>query len=188
MQPMIRPAGTGRSLIDRMVGVATLKQPVFTDIRRDVDATGQALAVVAIAAIAAGIGAIGSPQPGMIWQVAMAVVGWIVFSLVAFFIGSLFARKSESVTLGQVLRLIGFAQTPKILGVLAIVPLLGWIPAMIAAVWFLVVAIMALREAFNVPTGTAAIIGVLSLAVVFVVNVVLGTIFHITGGILHWLF
>ncbi len=188
MQPMIRPTGTSRSLIDRMVGVSTLKPAVFSDIRRDVDATTQALAVVAIAAIAAGIGAIGSDQPGIIWQVVMAVVGWVVFSLVAFFIGSIFASKTESITLGQVLRLIGFAQAPKVLGALAFIPLIGVIAGFFAAIWFLIVAIYALREAFNVPTGTAAGIGVLSLAVVFVVNFVLGSIFHITGGILSWLF
>jgi hypothetical protein len=188
MQPMVRSAGPTPSLVDRMIGVSTLKQPFFADIRRDTDATGQALIVVALAAIAAGIGAAGQQEPGIIWQVIKAIGGWVIFSVVAFFIGSMFNRGGERISLGQVLRLMGFAQAPKIIGALAIIPLIGWIAGLAAAIWFLIVAIVALREAFHVPTGTAAAIGVLSLAVVFVVSVIVGTVLNIAGGILSWLF
>ncbi|MFM9105392.1 MAG: YIP1 family protein [Chloroflexota bacterium] len=188
MQPMIRPAGTGDSLVSRMIGVSTLSRPVFSDIRRDVDATTQALIVVAIAAIAAGIGAIGSNQPGIVWQVIMAVIGWIVFSVVAFLIGSLFASRDQHITLGQVLRLVGFAQAPKVIGALGFIPLVGWFAGLIAGIWFLVCAIYALREAFNVSTISAVLIGLISGAVVFGVTVLVGTVFNLAGNVLSWLF
>ncbi|MGI9252966.1 MAG: YIP1 family protein [Thermomicrobiales bacterium] len=188
MQPMLRPTSSNRSLVDRMIGVTKLDNATLSSIRLDVDATSQALIVVALAAVAAGIGAIGHDQPGIIWQIIKAIGGWAIFSVIAFFIGTLFTSRSQRVTLGQVLRLIGFAQAPKIIGALAVIPLVGWIAGFAAAIWFLVVAIAALREAFGVSTGVATIIGVLSLAAVFVVNVVVATIFNIAGGLVGWLF
>ena len=188
MQPMIREAGDSRSLVDRMIGVTTLKHPYYRDIEADRDATGQALAVVALAAVAAGIGAIGSDQAGIVWKVIMAVVGWVVFSVVAFFVGSLLTNPRHPVSLGQVMRLVGFAQAPKLIGALAFIPLFGWIFGLAAAVWFLVVAIHALQEAFDVDMAKAALVGIVSLLVVGVVNFVVGTVFNIAGGILGWLF
>ena len=188
MQPMIREAGVSRSLVDRMIGVTTLKHPYYRDIEADRDATGQALAVVALAAVAAGIGAIGSDQSGIVWKVIMAVVGWIVFSVVAFLVGSLLTNPRQPVSLGQVMRLVGFAQAPKLIGALGFIPLFGWIFGLVAAVWFLVVAIHALQEAFDVDMAKAALVGIVSLLVVGVVNFVVGTVFNIAGGILGWLF
>ncbi len=193
MQPATR-SGTGSSsgsLIGRMIGVARLDPQTYRDIEHDTNATPQALIVVVLAAVAAAIGAIGGEggQAGIVAQALMAVISWIVFSVVAFYVGStLFATAQTEVSLGQVLRLVGFAQAPKLLGALAFIPLLGWIAGLVAAIWFIVVAVFALREAFEFQTdraiGTAVVSGIVMIAVALAVALVLG----ITGGILGWLF
>ncbi|HYO29780.1 MAG TPA: YIP1 family protein [Thermomicrobiales bacterium] len=193
MQPATRSgSGTGsRSLIDRMIGVARLDPQTYRDIEHDTDATPQALVVVVLAVIAAAIGAIGGEggQAGIVAQALMAVINWIVFSLVAFYVGSaLFATAQTEVTLGQVLRLVGFAQAPKLLGALAFIPLLGWIAGLAASIWFIIAAVFALREAFDFQTdraiGTAVVSGLVMFVVAFAVALVLG----VTGSILGWLF
>ncbi len=191
MQPATRSGSGSGSLIDRMIGVVRLDPQTYRDIEHDTNATPQALIVVVLATVAAAIGAIGGEggQGGIVAQALMAVVNWIVFSVVAFYVGStLFATAQTEVSLGQVLRLVGFAQAPKLLGALAFIPLLGWIAGLVAAIWFIVAAVFALREAFEFPTeraiGTAVVSGLVMFVVAFVVALVLG----ITGGILSWLF
>jgi len=176
-------------LIDRMIGVARLDPQTFRDIEHDTDATPQALVVVVLAVIASAIGALGGDQGGIIGQALMAVVNWIVFSLVAFYVGStFFATPQTEVTLGQVLRLVGFAQAPKLLGVLGFIPLLGPIIGLVAAVWFLVAAVFALREAFEFDEARAIGTAVVSIVVMLVVGIVVAVVLGVTGGILAWLF
>lgn len=187
MQPATRSGS--RSLIDRMIGVVRLDPQTYRDIEHDTDATPQALIVVVLAAIAAAIGAIGGDGVGIVAQALMAVINWIVFSLVAFYVGStLFATAQTEVTLGQVLRLVGFAQAPKLLGALAFIPLIGWIAGLVAAIWFIVAAVYALREAFDFQTDRAIGTAVVSGLVMFVVALAVGLVFGIAGGILGWLF
>lgn len=185
MNPATRRGG---SLIDRMIGVASLNEPTFNDIEHDTNATPQALIVVVIAAIAAAIGALGEHQGSLIGQTVMAVVNWIVFSVVAYFVGSMLFHGSADATIGKVLRLVGFAQTPKILGALAFIPLLGWIAGLVAAIWFLVVSIYALRAAFNFQLDRAVLTAIVSLVVMVAVSVVVGLLFNVTGGLLNWIF
>ena len=89
-------AGTGGSIVDRVLGVIQLKKPVFEEIEHDTNATGQALVVVIAAAIAAAIGGIGDAnQSGWLWQAIASVAGWIVFSVVAFYVGTSFFRSPQ---------------------------------------------------------------------------------------------
>lgn len=180
MRPATQSASGG--LIDRMIGVATLREPVFRDIEHDTDATPQALVVVLIATIAAAIGGANEGQGGIFAQAIAAIVGWIVFSLAAFYVGSrLFATAQTEVTLGQVLRLVGFAQTPKILSILGFIPVLGWLIGAVAWIWFLVVAVYALKEAFDFQMDRAVMTAVVSLILVFVVTLVIGLILGLIG-------
>ena len=56
-------------------------------------------------------------------------------------------------TWGEVLRTSGFGQSPGVLYVLGIVPLLGWIPAVIAFFWVLVAVFVGVRQALDVGSG-----------------------------------
>lgn len=192
MQPASRSStgSTGGSLIDRMIGVIRLDPQTYRDIEHDTNATPQALVVVVIAVIATAIGALGGNDDGsIIGQALLAIVNWIVFSVVAFFVGSTFFSTAQTeVSLGQVLRLVGFAQAPKIIGALAFIPILGWIAGLVAAIWFLVAAVFALREAFDFQTDRAVGTAVVSIVVMLVVGLLIGLVLGVTAGILSWLF
>lgn len=181
--------GSSSSLVERMIGVATLKRATFREIERDVDATTQALIVVVIAAVAGAIGGAGSGSDGVIGGAVASVLGWIVFSVIAFFVGTrLFGTPQTDVSLGQVLRLIGFAQTPKILGALAFIPLVGWIFGVVAAIWFVIVAIYALREAFEFQTDRAVITGIVALIAWGIVIAIIVLVLGAGAAFLDWLF
>ena len=186
MQPTPYGSSRSTSYADRLRGALMLDPGAYREVERDTKANGQAALTVVLAALAAGIGAI----VGQDWLretigvVLSSVLQWIVFSFVAYYVGaSLFSTGQTSVTPGQVLRTIGFAQAPKLFLVLGIIPLLGWIAGLVVFFWFLAAAIMALREAFEFDTGRAIGTGLVALIGIVIVDVVLGIVFGISSAL-----
>jgi len=168
-------------LVGRMMGVSTLDVPTYESIERDENATGQALLVVVLAAVANGIGSLGSENAGrgLIAGILIGVLGWITFSVAAYFIGStLFATSQTSATIGQLLRTLGFARAPQLLTVIGFIPILGGLAWIVASIWTLVSSIVALRQALDFSTGRAIGTGIVAL---IVQSIVLGLIFFLLG-------
>jgi hypothetical protein len=115
------------SLTDRMIRAARLETSVYEEVEADPAATQQALWVVIIAAAAEGIGiairaamqgrAGGVIIVGLILGIISALIGWIVWSYVTYFIGTRLFRGTA--TPGEMLRTIGFAQSPRVLDILS---------------------------------------------------------------------
>ncbi len=184
MQAAGRGTGSGGAFLDRLIGVLRLNPGTFEDVERDQNATTQALIVVVLAAVATGIGAAGEDDNGLIAGVISAVLGWIAFSIFAYLVGArFFATANTSVTIGQVLRTVGFAQAPKLLLIIGFVPLLGWIVALVAWVWFLAAAVIALRHAFDFTTDRAVGTAVGALVVQAIVGIIIGLIFGIGAAV-----
>ena len=186
MQPTPYGSSRSTSYVDRLRGALMLDARTYREVEQDTNANGQAALTVVLAALATGIGAILSRDliQNSIGVVLSSVLQWIVFSFVAYYVGaSLFSTGQTSVTPGQVLRTIGFAQAPKLFMVLGIIPLLGWIVGLIVFFWFLAAAIMALREAFEFDTGRAIGTGLVALIGILIVDIVLGLVFGISSAL-----
>ena len=186
MQPTPYGSTRSSSYADRLRGALMLDARTYREVEQDTDANGQAALTVVLAALASGIGYILSRDlvQNVIGTAISSLLQWIVFSFVAYYVGaSIFSTGQTSVTPGQVLRTIGFAQAPKLLMVVAIVPLLGWIVGLVAFVWFLAAAIVALREAFEFDTGRAIGTGLVALVAIAVVDIVLSVVFGIGSAL-----
>lgn len=178
--------GSSSSYVDRIRGILSLNPATFQDVEEDMDATGQAALTVVLAALASGLGALLSRDliPNALGIAASSILQWLVFSLVAYFIGStIFSTPRTSVTPGQVMRTLGFAQAPKFLMILGFVPLLGWIVALVALIWFIIASIYALREAFEFDTGRAVATGFVALVGIFILDFGLSVIFGIGSAL-----
>ena len=163
-----------------------LDAQTYRDVEQDTNANGQAALTVVLTALASGIGAILSRDiiQNVLGVVISSVLQWVVFSFVAYFVGaSLFSTGQTSVTPGQVLRTIGFAQAPKLFLVLGIIPILGWIAGLVVFFWFLAAAILALREAFEFDTGRAIGTGLVALIGILIVDIVLSLVFGIGSAL-----
>ncbi|HEY8448349.1 MAG TPA: YIP1 family protein [Thermomicrobiales bacterium] len=171
--------GTSGSLVDRMMGALRLDVATYEEVERDNDATTQALIVVALASLANGIGALGDDGgTGLIGGIIYGIVGWLLFSLVAFFVGTrLLGASTTSADAGQVMRALGFAYTPQILNVIAFIPVIGWIVSAIAGIWFLIAAVIALRQSLELSTGRAIAVGIISIIAYGIVQAIVGAIF-----------
>ena len=130
----------------------------------DHTATGQAAGVVALVAIAQAIGGAGEGGFGIFAGVISALLGWLLWAGITYLIGAkLFGGTA---TWGELLRTIGFAQTPGVLYVLGLIPVLGGIIRFGVAIWVLIAGIIAIRQALDINTGKAILTAVLGWLVI----------------------
>ena len=148
------------SLVERVVGAARLDARTYEEIEADPTALGQAMAVVAASALAAGVGSLGSGATGVVAAVVGGIVGWFLWAVVTWLVGTkLLPESGTSADLGQMLRTIGFSAAPGLLNVLGIIPVLGLLVWFVAAVWQLVAMVVAVRQALDYRgTGRAVLV------------------------------
>jgi hypothetical protein len=66
---------------DRIIRAAKLDARLYEEVEADREATGQAMAVVVMSALAAGIGSLGSGGLlGIVGGTIMALVGWFIWA------------------------------------------------------------------------------------------------------------
>lgn len=141
------------SIWERMVGAALLDASVYEEVEADRGATGQAAAVVAMVAAAAAVGASRSGTLGIIAAVVAAFVSWLVWSGLTYLVGTrLFGGTADW---GELLRTLGFAQTPGIILLFAFLPFFGGVLALVVWIWQLVAGVVAIRQALDFDTGKA---------------------------------
>jgi hypothetical protein len=86
---------------------------------------------------------------------------------VVYFVGTRFL--GGTATYGELLRTLGFAETPSILLILSFIPILGGLASLVALVWRLVAGFIATRQALdldNMRTLIAILLGLVALVVV----------------------
>ena len=169
----------------RLLGAALLHADTYEEIEADRSSIRQALLVVAAAACAGGAASyiLGS-QAGLgdrqlLFQITLSVllpvVLWIGGSAFAFMVGATFFRGAETETdFAEVLRTTGFAFTPALLRIFAVVPpaALGLGIALAAWLWVLAAVVVAIRQALDFSTLRA--IGTFGFAAVLLWLVVWG--------------
>ena len=136
------------SLISRMVRAAKLEVALYEEVEADTTANGQAFRAVIIASLASGLGAAisGAILEGGLWIVwgllvgtALAIVGWLAWSLITYWLGTtIFRGPNTSATYGELLRTIGFSNSVRVLSFFSFIPILGGIIALVVSIWALV--------------------------------------------------
>ncbi|HEY0304900.1 MAG TPA: YIP1 family protein [Longimicrobiales bacterium] len=133
-----------------MIAAASLDVSVYEEVEADGTATGQAALVVVLSAIAS---AIGSVNQNAIGGLIGALVGWAVWAGVTYFIGATLFKGTAS--WGELLRTLGFAQSPGLLYVVGIIPVLGALAKLVIGIWVLIAGVIAIRQALDISTGKA---------------------------------
>jgi len=169
------------SFVDRMIGAAKLDVNIYEEVEADTSATGQAMTVVVLTAVSAGVGQFASEGiPGLIGGIIGQLVAWFVWAFAAYIIGTkLLPEPGTSSNMGELLRTIGFASSPGILLVVALAPMammpnlagiaLTVLLALGIWIWQLVAWVVAVRQALDyTSTGRAIAVCVLSFIVYIV--------------------
>jgi hypothetical protein len=168
------------SLVDRMMGAARLDAATYEEVERDTNATVQAAIVVVLAALAGGIGSLGDDEAGkaFISGIIGGLIGWVAFAAAAYFVGTkILAASGTEADLGQLLRVLGFAQVPGLITVLGFIPVLGAILGLIAFIWLILTTITALKAALEMSTGRAIATAIVAvIAEIIVLAIIAGII------------
>ncbi|MEX1347550.1 MAG: YIP1 family protein [Desulfobacterales bacterium] len=164
------------SFQDRIIRAAKLDVDLYEEVEADKGAMGQAMGVVVLSGVAAGIGSVGtSGIAGILFGTIAALVGWYIWAYVTYFVGTKFLPEPQTkADHGELLRTIGFSSSPGILRVLGIIPFFYGIIFLITGIWMLVAMIIAVRQALDYKSTLRAV-GVC----------VIGWIIQ---GIIFWLF
>src|SRR5437660_1688978 len=104
---------TRNTFLQRLIGAISLDAAVYEDVEADVTATGQALIVVLLSSLAAGLGApgLGGVTPASIAFISIvALLLWAAWAMVTFEIGvRLMPQPQTRSDVGELLRTTGFA-------------------------------------------------------------------------------
>ena len=151
------------NMVERMVRASRLDVHIFEEVEADTSATRQALSVVALVALATGIASLGTTGLiGLFVGVVSAIVGWALWAWILHLIGTkIMPSQSTHADWGQLARTLGFAQSPGILRVLGLVPVVGNIIFAVASIWMLVAMVVAVRQALDYTSTWRAIAVVL---------------------------
>lgn len=166
----------------RLTGAMRLDANTYEDVEADARATGQALGVVFLASLAAGIG---FPPRGGPWleavtvQTAAALMAWIVWAALVYLIGvHVYPEPTTRTSIGELLRTTGFSTAPGVLLALGAFPMIGRPVLAITLVWMLVTMLVAVRQALDYTSLARAVaVCVFGWLLAFSLLVVIGIFF-----------
>ena len=152
-----------QNMVERMLRASRLDVHIFEEVEADTSATRQAISGVALVALATGIASLGTTGLiGLFVGVVSAIVGWALWAWILHLIGTkIMPSHSTHADWGQLARTLGFAQSPGILRVLGLVPVVGNIIFAVASIWMLVAMVVAVRQALDYTSTWRAIAVVL---------------------------
>ena len=170
------------SFLQRLIGAVSLDVPIYEEVEADRGATVQALIVVVLSSLSAGIGARGlggSGAANIVFITILALMAWAAWALVTLQIGGrLLPEPQTRVDVGELLRTTGFATAPGILRLFGVLPGVT-IPAFaLCAVWMLAAMIVAVRQALDyTSTARAVVVCVIGWALAIGLAILVGVLF-----------
>jgi len=149
------------SLVERMVRAARLDAQVYEEVEADTHATGQAMQVVVLSSLAAGVATLATAGViGVLAATVFALIAWYIWAFMTYWIGTrLLPEPQTKADVGELLRTTGFSSAPGVIRVVGIVPALRKLVFLIAGIWMLVTMIVAVRQALDY-SGTARAVAV----------------------------
>jgi len=139
------------SMVDRMIRAAKLDAQLYEEVEADKGTLGQAMGVVVLASIAAGVGsgALGGFSGFFIGTVG-ALFSWFIWAALTYFIGTrILPEPTTRADIGELLRTTGFSSSPGLIRVLGLVPGFTAIVFLVSGVWMLIAMIIAVRQALD---------------------------------------
>src|SRR5688572_21646282 len=145
---------------ERVVGAMTLNAATFQEIENDPTAMGQAVGVIALAAVSMGLGWIFySGLTGIVWQILSSLVAYTIWAVFIWLFGTkVMPDPATKADFPETFRTVAFATAPGVLGIITIIPLLGWLLYFGIILWQLAAMVVAVREVLDYTDTVKAVI------------------------------
>ncbi len=139
------------SLINRIFRAAKLDVHLYEEVEADKTAMRQAMTIVILSGIAAGVGSISQGGAlGVAMGTVTGLVGWYIWAFLTFLIGTkLLPEPQTKSNINELLRTIGFASAPGLIRVFGVFPGIEKLVFPVAAVWMLVAMVIAVKQALD---------------------------------------
>jgi len=173
------------TLAERMVGAARLDAGTYEEVEADTGATGQAALVVVISSICLALGGhLGAGLIGLVLVALFRLLGWYVWALLTCFIGTRWLPGAKTqADVGQLLRTLGFASAPGVVGILGLIPGIGEFINIAVGLWMLVAMVIAVRQALDYEsTGRAVAVVVIGFVAYVAIAALTGIVVGALGG------
>lgn len=169
-------------MVDRILRAIRLDASVYREIAKDQNAMSEAAIIVAIVAVLSALGrAIG---PGnfflnfILTLLTAILVNWILWAVLTYFVGTAFFKGKTDIP--EMMRVLGYANAPNLLGVFGFIPCVGWIIAILGAILAFIAGFLAVREAMEFDTGSAIVTVLISWLISVVISFGIGLL--VGGG------
>ena len=170
------------TLAYRAMGAALLDAATYEGIEADRTATGQALTIVVLSSLAAGLGAGGLEGPRvsvLVGFTLLALVTWLAWAVLILEIGGRHMKRRETrVDLGELLRTVGFAASPGLLQLFGLIPEVRTFVFAVSWLWMFAAMVVAVQHALDLANvGRALFVCLVALVIV------MGVAFVISVGV-----
>jgi hypothetical protein len=173
-------------MFNRVTRAAMLDVGLYEEVEADTSLNQEALIVVILVSVLSGIGGflqgvfkgdIGAALLALVVGVVLGVVSYYIWAYVTYFVGTnLFGGTADA---GELLRVLGYASGPRVLGVLGFIPCVGGLAGIVGAIWALVAGVIAVREALDFDTTKAVLTVIIGWVIVFAISLVVGLVFGV---------
>jgi len=170
------------SFKDRIIRAAKLDVNLYEEVEADKGALRQAMGVVVLSSIAAGLGSIERVGfSGIFIGTITVLISWYVWAYITYFIGTkLLPEPQTKADHGELLRTIGFSSSPGLIRILGIIPGLTGFVFLAASIWMLVAMVIGVRQALDYQSTLRA---VLVCIIGWIIQaLILALLFSIVGG------
>ncbi|HXT68762.1 MAG TPA: YIP1 family protein [Vicinamibacterales bacterium] len=167
------------TLAYRMMGAILLDRGTFESVENQRSTGPQAILVVLMSSLAAGVGASGLPGPrifNLLVVAGVAVATWLAWASLILYVGGVAMRAPDTrVDYGQLARTIGFAAAPGLFQIFGLFTSISIPVFVVAWVWMLAAMVVAVRQALDFSSTWRAVgVCTVTLALVLATTAAIG--------------
>jgi hypothetical protein len=173
-------------MLDRMIRAVRLDRTLFRMVADNPEYTNEAVIIAVVVSIVAALGSLSGPNPVLrflLQLVSGLLFGWVLWALVAYFVGTSFFKGRSSPM--EMMRTLAYAGVPRLLGVFAIIPCVGWIGALVGGVLAIIAGVIAIRESMEFDTTSAIVTAIIGFILYIIATIVLGLVFSVPAAIIN---
>ncbi len=139
------------NFINRIFRAAKLDAHLYEEVEADQTSMRQAMLVVVLSGVAAGVGSISQGGSlGIVMGTVTALIGWYIWAFLTYLIGTKFLPEPQTKSdIGELLRTIGFASSPGLIRVFGVFPGVEKLVFSAASIWMLVAMVIAVKQALD---------------------------------------
>ena len=158
-------------MISRMLRASMLDAHVYEEVESDSNAIVQAVLIVVVVAVARGVATLSVTDNilGIGFGIIAGLLSWAVWAFITYMVGTKLLKTGDTESSwGELARVTGFAQSPGILFLIAVVPVVGTWILPVVSLWQLAAMVVGIRQALDY-TSTFRAIGVVLIGFVAVI-------------------